>query len=1085
MTSTNEMSVDAAASLAPTETATHRYTVRGEVARGGLGRVLLADDERLHRPVAVKELINTTVGMHERFRREVTITAQLQHPAIVPIYDAGVWESGQPYYVMKLLSDGRTLKQAAQEAKKPEDHLALLPNVIAAADAVAYAHSHGVIHRDLKPANVLVGPFGETVVIDWGLAKQLGGGDEEDVGGGAYRTPVTPELTSAGAVMGTPRYMSPEQARGEAVEKRADVYSLGAMLYEVLTGDAPFGGLSASDILSSLRASIAPVLSLPAIPRDLAAIVCKAMAPDLANRYANAGELVDDLRRFQTGQLVRAQEYSPATLVWRWVQRYRALLATAALAVVGLLIMAAVGIHRIANARDVAEAQRAVAVAKRNELILLQARSSLEHDPTQAVAWLKTYPSDGVGWPAVQTLAAKAASLGVARHVLRTGIARDTAFLPDGRTFIAAGIGQVTWWDIAREVKLGSAAIDAVAIKASPDGRYAAIGGLHGEVVLWDLKTQRLREVARFDSPTVGLCFSSDGARLAASAGGDVRVSTIADGTMRRVARGEAVLDQLVFSRDGATLFAAGGAGKLVVVSLADGRARVLAGHRGSIAAMSLSSDGTTLVTGGADGSVRVWLLPIAHSRVLEQVTTRITHVELVPDGNRVVYLSDDGVLSLSSLRTGLIRRSIAQPDQMKQLVVAPDATYIATSDARGHLRTWDLATSEATELRGHEATIDSLAISRDGTLISSGMDDSTRVWPRPTQPSAPVHVERFDAALMHVAFSPDGTQVATEGGPTIHLCPAATGPCRAFNGHTSAIYGIAFSHDGRKLVSAGWDGTARVWDVASGTAQVFQTGSTIVQRVAFTPDERHVVAAGSDGTVTIWPSDGGRRMVLRGHTGAVLALAASPMRSLVASGGEDGTVRVWDWSSGTGHVLGRQATSVVLASFAPDGTRLATGGRDGEIKLWNVNDASSRVVGRHRDNISTLAFSPDGTRLLSSSWDATAHVWALDGRGDRLLAGHEQRVRMAAWSPGGTMVATASDDRTVRVWNLQTGAVDVFQGSTAAVRSVSFSPDGTLLAAAGDDMTLRLWRARAPSAPRNQTELSAWLSELTTQQTR
>jgi eukaryotic-like serine/threonine-protein kinase len=207
---------------------TTRYLIGGEFARGGIGRILTAHDERFNRPVAIKEpLENSGSAAHlARFQREAAITARLQHHAIVPVYDAGSATDGRPFYVMKLLSDGRTLKQVVADAPGVEARLALLPNVITVVDAIAYAHSVGIIHRDIKPSNVILGPFGETVVIDWGLAKDLDEQVSADESVPApYRAP-TNEFTSAGAVVGTAYYMPPEQARGEAIDHRADVYAL-------------------------------------------------------------------------------------------------------------------------------------------------------------------------------------------------------------------------------------------------------------------------------------------------------------------------------------------------------------------------------------------------------------------------------------------------------------------------------------------------------------------------------------------------------------------------------------------------------------------------------------------------------------------------------------------------------------------------------------------------------------------------------------------------------------------------------------------------------------------------------------------
>jgi eukaryotic-like serine/threonine-protein kinase len=283
------------------------YEVAGEVARGGLGRILQARDRRLDRPVALKQLIqDTALGAH-RFLREALVTARLQHPAIVPVYEAGRWPDGEPFYAMKLVN-GRSLKEVIGEARGLNERLALLPNVIAVVDAIAYAHSQGVIHRDLKPSNVLIGPFGETVVIDWGLAKDLRA-TEEAQQGPVGAAPVWSEpLTLVGAVVGTPHYMPPEQARGEEVAERADVYALGALLYHVLAGAPPYRGADSSQVLAEVLTQ--PPASLeqlqPGLPEDLAAVVHKAMARDPAQRYPTAQELAEDLKRFQTGKLVQA-----------------------------------------------------------------------------------------------------------------------------------------------------------------------------------------------------------------------------------------------------------------------------------------------------------------------------------------------------------------------------------------------------------------------------------------------------------------------------------------------------------------------------------------------------------------------------------------------------------------------------------------------------------------------------------------------------------------------------------------------------------------------------------------------------------
>ncbi len=360
------------------------YKAERELARGGMGRIVAAEDLRLGRRVALKELLEPAGEQLTRFQREALITARLQHPGIVPVYEAGRWPSGEPFFAMKLVS-GRPLDRVIADARTLEERLALLPRIAAAADAIAYAHSHRVVHRDLKPANVLIGDFGETVVIDWGLAKDLDaeGGPES----GRIRQHTLPSrpaakksasgrrgptstasstLTVAGAVMGTPAYMAPEQARGEPVDERADVFALGAMLYHLLAGVPPYNARTATDVIAA--AALGKVIPLEErerrAPRELVAIVARAMSQVPDDRYPHAGELADELRRFMTGQLVSAHRYTALQRVTRFVRRHRAAVAIGAVAAITIAVGGTYAVRSIVHERDKADRERTLAVTR-------------------------------------------------------------------------------------------------------------------------------------------------------------------------------------------------------------------------------------------------------------------------------------------------------------------------------------------------------------------------------------------------------------------------------------------------------------------------------------------------------------------------------------------------------------------------------------------------------------------------------------------------------------------------------------------------------------------------------------------------
>ncbi|MCB9634327.1 MAG: serine/threonine protein kinase, partial [Sandaracinus sp.] len=330
-----------------------RYEDGLVVGRGAMGEVRAVLDRRLGRVVA-RKLARDDGPTAGRLAREASIVASLEHPGIVPLYDQGEGPDGRPWYTMRLVR-GETLATVLAQTDDPNARLALVRRVTAAAQAVAAAHRAGVVHRDLKPANVMLGADGATLVVDWGLACRRGELEPADEGAPRTSEPRTsePRLTHAGSVVGTLAYMSPEQARGERVDVRADVFALGAMLHEVITGELAFprGPLEEG----------APPRALASTPSELAAIVRRALAP-LDQRYPDAGALVADLERFLDGRLVEAHEYTPLEHLVRFWRARRAWVLAATGALLAIVVTIAIAFARITAARDAAEVSEARAV---------------------------------------------------------------------------------------------------------------------------------------------------------------------------------------------------------------------------------------------------------------------------------------------------------------------------------------------------------------------------------------------------------------------------------------------------------------------------------------------------------------------------------------------------------------------------------------------------------------------------------------------------------------------------------------------------------------------------------------------------
>ncbi len=332
-----------------------RYEIGGEIATGGMGRILEAWDRRNERRVAIKVLLRPNATALIRFAREAKITARLEHPAIVPLHETGRLASGEPFYAMKLVR-GRSLGDAARDVATHKERAALLPHVIALAEALAYAHDKGIVHRDLKPSNVLVGAFGETVVIDWGLAKEVGdprSGPGSAPGSGRDR-PTDDGLTAVGAAVGTPGYMAPEQARGEDVDERADVFAIGMMLRHLFVDAATPSSVRAKQTTSDDE----PPPPSPELAADFRAILAKATAADRDDRYPSARELAEDLRRYAEGRRVSAYSYSLRALLARWAARHRITLGVAGALLASLVVLSTFALRRIVHERDRADAER-------------------------------------------------------------------------------------------------------------------------------------------------------------------------------------------------------------------------------------------------------------------------------------------------------------------------------------------------------------------------------------------------------------------------------------------------------------------------------------------------------------------------------------------------------------------------------------------------------------------------------------------------------------------------------------------------------------------------------------------------------
>jgi serine/threonine-protein kinase len=360
-----------------------RFRILRPHARGGLGQVSVARDEELHREVALKEIQDRHADHAEaraRFLLEAEVTGGLEHPGIVPVYGLGHYADGRPFYAMRFIR-GDSLQEAVERFHSAEGRqkggrarlLALrdlLGRFVDVCNALAYAHARGVLHRDLKPGNIMLGPYGETLVVDWGLAKPLGKSAEP---GGVGERPLQLSGASStcptlvGSVVGTPPYMSPEQAAGrlEELGPASDVYSLGATLYCLLTGKPPVLGVNTGEILGRVqRGEFPPPRALDReVPAALEAVCLKAMRLRPEERYPSARELAADVERWLADEPVSAYREPLAVRAARWARRHRTLVMALAVLLVTGLVALAVSTALVAREQARTEEQRRQAEA--------------------------------------------------------------------------------------------------------------------------------------------------------------------------------------------------------------------------------------------------------------------------------------------------------------------------------------------------------------------------------------------------------------------------------------------------------------------------------------------------------------------------------------------------------------------------------------------------------------------------------------------------------------------------------------------------------------------------------------------------
>ncbi len=998
------------------------YRILLLLGEGGMGAVYEAEQSNPHRLVALK-ILRVALASDEvrrRFAQEGEVLGRLRHPAVAQVYEMGTATLAAgvevPYLAMEHVRGARTLTQFVRE-QSPERE-ALLELFCQVVDGVEHAHQQGIVHRDLKPANVLVDAEGRPKVIDFGLARAVG--EDSDLMSMHTRT---------GQVMGTPTYMSPEQFAGrpEGVGLSTDIYSLGVLLFELISGRLPheLDGLSIAEMARAVRDEPPRRLSDSSGTRlndDLDTIAGKALEVQPERRYETAAALAADVRRYLRKEPILAR---PASAMYRTVlfaRRHRVLVASVAVVVLVAIAAAVVSLKFAFEARRRAdEADRAAYIAR-----ILGAESAIEAQHfTEASELLAATPEHLRGWEYRHLASRLDRTLPVPPH-------------PD--------------WLLAGIVGTGAAARTLVT---------QWIAGRGWEAAVIDVESGTERLVIPCRGPRTA-ALSPDGAKLAAV---DVPHDGKATVTVRDVSSGQPiyVTEPVASGEDGSQKLRWHPSSDRLLLSTTfvfDVYAADTGARLGSCdmryGSANWTADGRWIVglATGLKGGPKGYAAFLVDADSLQRQpgfvpVATVGDITPGPSGTRVAAMVSSGancVLDVVDGKLSLVRTLATNGESTPYGAWSADGRLVAGSTMEGHIRVWEAATGTrvhdfAASRVDYSVANDGLAfLPESGDLLSRDRTGAFRVWP--VGSGEPGVLTRHTSYVYPVSLSADGSLLlsggwdGSEGNPgAVKLWDARTGSLVAELGQVGErCEAGALTPDGRHavitLVGGPLGGAYRLelLDLLEGSLRVLVPKAVTWTRAGFPfalhPDGRHLFQAGGlwdlvTGECVVSPTSGpiealyspdGRLMALRQETPTRVSIQE------VASGAE-----ICQWVEAQGRASWRSA-------FSPDSRWLLTGWIDGGVSIREV--AKGRLVAELPDTgaeVIAVAMSPDGTRIATGGRDNIVRLWDTT-HFDLVaqLAGHERYVFSLAWSPDGERLYSGSGDGTVRIWDTRSLAEQV-----------------------------------------------------------
>ncbi len=1040
-----------------TALASRRFRILGRFARGGIGEVARALDTELNREVAVKSLLPDLIdnGMvRERFLREAVITGRLEHPGIVPVYAMGVDANGSPFYAMRLIH-GKNFQEAIQDhySRTPSgngfntsEFLELLRRFLNVCTTIAFAHSRGVIHRDIKPQNIMLGLFGETLVVDWGLAKvdatevftdvKLNVADPdcqaEQVSPASCEVKnlisqdlededeaKLPALTDE-LLIGTPAFMSPEQALGQAhqVGPSSDIFSLGATMHMLLTGKSRFGN---SDVDVILQRLIAGEFDRPrrvnrAIPKPLEAICMKALALEPTDRYAAAIDMASDIEHWLADEPISAINESWVDRLSRFGRRNRSAAMAGSLALLLIAVVSTLAALRINNERLRAERQRI-------QTEQVNARLALDRG--------------------IQLVAANEAGAGMLwfERALSLAPKQDV----DLRRVILTNLAFARRQLVQRVQTFTREHSDVLALFSSNGNRLLTCSGVGWITVIEVTSGAVILDLKLPETKIVGGHFADESHALIASTSAQGGLEIVRVSIQHPNMDSGPLAPPIILAKSG----------KLGLIAF---------NPEQSLVAAELEID--------SKPTMCVWGLPMGDLLSSFPIDSKL--VDLGFSGmSELIWVNADRRARAQGVSPG--SNAVAPwvfGESIDKLAIPLAGGQLFSISKGGSLSKWDTKRrTKVFSLSIQSEVVESVACSDDGGLIAI-TESAGIIHVLSTVDQGPACESlRMDHYVGLLRFRPKSTELLVPNhrlSSSLWKVPESEGYVVRFD--QKSVRSAEFSSDGDAVVTASRSSAYLRNGLIGSGALIEYKHKDRVNQVTLSPDGRSVLTACRDGSARLWnagnSSQLGQEIPHRSTNGrpvSVTTAAFSPSGEVIATGDASGLIHFS--RPDNGEVIcstDRLFSSVLSVSFKPDGKQLAASYSHPEnsVRVWDVTNGQLVWKGLHTESVRTVAFSSDGKTVLSASNDNTAQFWnGMDGQAMGHTMQHRGEVFFAKFSPNGRIIVTGGYDANVRLWHVPTGeAYGEPMQHDSLVLDADFNSDGSQLLTGSLDQTARIW---------------------------